>query len=282
MANPIITVTEHTPTPSPDYLRRQGSVDSQLDAISLSGPKLGQWKERKASLTRSQTDSNITYTGEEIPEAPGSFCYITRDGDIDIQVVLKAVHTAALRDSHSCTLRVLEVILNLIELLMDLGVLKQFLRDEALSGHNTNPLGGDTSPGKAGGAQRTNNSATGTPSAPDGSGDKSTKPITSHRLIMNIIVRVLKHLGCPHGCTDGQRGPAAEFLRTQCQNILSKLNRASGKQFSCFLRDYVRYQPLSDILDLFHAYVGFCIDPSSLLSPLSKSFWKVFDTSIDH
>lgn len=23
MANPIITVTEHTPTPSPDYLRRQ-------------------------------------------------------------------------------------------------------------------------------------------------------------------------------------------------------------------------------------------------------------------
>lgn len=67
-------------------------MDSQLDAISLSGGKLGNWYERKASLTRSQTDSNITYGGEDIPEAPGSFCYITRDGDIDFQVVLKVIN----------------------------------------------------------------------------------------------------------------------------------------------------------------------------------------------
>lgn len=71
------------------HLTLQGSIDSQLDALSLTGSKQGQWKERKASLTRSQTDSNITYTIEDIPEAPGSFCYITREGDVDIQVVLK-------------------------------------------------------------------------------------------------------------------------------------------------------------------------------------------------
>ena len=65
----------------------QGSVDSQLDAISLQGVTLSQ--ERKPSLTRSQTDSNITYAGEDIPEAQGSVCYITKDGDIDYQVVLK-------------------------------------------------------------------------------------------------------------------------------------------------------------------------------------------------
>lgn len=64
-------------------------MDSQLDALSLSAGKLGHWRERKASLTRSQTDSNITYASDDIPEAPGSFCYITRDGDIDFQVVLK-------------------------------------------------------------------------------------------------------------------------------------------------------------------------------------------------
>lgn len=45
--------------------------------------------ERKPSLTRSQTDSNITYASDEIPEAPGSCCYITKEGDIDLQVVLK-------------------------------------------------------------------------------------------------------------------------------------------------------------------------------------------------
>lgn len=64
-------------------------MDSQLDAASLSGSKLDNWQERKSSLTRSQTDSNITYGGEEIPEAPGATCYITKDGDIDFQVVLQ-------------------------------------------------------------------------------------------------------------------------------------------------------------------------------------------------
>jgi hypothetical protein len=105
--HPIITVTEHTPTPSPDFMRRnehvswggwnfraetvtaglfQGSIDSQLDALSLQGQ---QGAERKASLTRSQTDSNITYIKEEVLEAPGSAKYVTKDGEIDYQVVVK-------------------------------------------------------------------------------------------------------------------------------------------------------------------------------------------------
>lgn len=66
-------------------------MDSQLDVASLSGSKLGNWQERKASLTRSQTDSNITYAGEDVPEAPGATCYITKDGDIDLQVVLQVI-----------------------------------------------------------------------------------------------------------------------------------------------------------------------------------------------
>lgn len=65
----------------------QGSVDSQLDVTSLHGSKVGQ--ERKPSLARSQTDSNITYSNEEIPEALGSVLYITKDGDIDLKIVLK-------------------------------------------------------------------------------------------------------------------------------------------------------------------------------------------------
>lgn len=64
----------------------QGSIDSQLDALSLQGQ---QGAERKTSLTRSQTDSNITYTKEEVLEAPGSAKYVTKDGEIDYQVVVK-------------------------------------------------------------------------------------------------------------------------------------------------------------------------------------------------
>lgn len=65
----------------------QGSIDSQLDMISVQGSRL--CSERKPSLTRSQTDSNITYMSDEVPEAPGSACYITKEGDVDLQVVLK-------------------------------------------------------------------------------------------------------------------------------------------------------------------------------------------------
>nr|CAH7758097.1 unnamed protein product [Callosobruchus chinensis] len=233
MANPIITVTEHTPTPSPDYLKRetftQGSMDSQLDAASLTGSKLSGWQERKSSLTRSQTDSNITYAGEEIQEAPGSGRYITKDGDIDLQVVLQAVHRTAMRESTSCTLRVLEVILNLVELLLDMNILKQCLRDEALANIFTSkqdikyPGASKVSPGSTG-------------DSPHGSdGEQPEKFISPHRLMMNIIVR------------------------------------ASGKMLKNYLRDYVKYQSMNDILDFFHAYLGYCVDPSSLLSPLSKN-----------
>lgn len=113
--------------------------------------------DRKPSLTRSQTDSNITYASDETPEAAGSSCYITKEGDIDLQVVLKvsvflgsadfvstiffannifkivqAVHLIALRDSNCCTLRVCEIILNLVELLMDMGVMKRYLREDTM------------------------------------------------------------------------------------------------------------------------------------------------------
>lgn len=160
-------------------------MDSQLDIASLSGGKLGHWQERKASLTRSQTDSNITYAGEDIPEAHGSARYITKEGDIDFQVVLKAVHTTAFRESPACTLRVLEVILNLIELLIEIGVLKQCLKYEAMAG-NSSTSAPATSPGKTPKMAKSN-----TYGSLGGDAEKTAKPMTSHRLIMNIIIRYL-------------------------------------------------------------------------------------------
>lgn len=90
--------------------------------------------------------------------------------------LLQAVHFSAVRDSSCCTLRVLEVILNLVELLMDMGVLKQCLRDEALGERPVSAPMSDASPlGKG--------------SAPRAKVADKPKPITPHQLIMNIIVR---------------------------------------------------------------------------------------------
>lgn len=92
--------------------------------------------------------------GADETEAPGSSFYITKEGGIDYEIVLLAVHCVFKRDSNICTLRVLETGLNICELLLDLGVLK-------LSEH-------------------------------------------AHTLAMGIVKRALLHLGCPHGCNDGE------------------------------------------------------------------------------
>ncbi|XP_076183174.1 unc80, NALCN channel complex subunit isoform X2 [Ptiloglossa arizonensis] len=251
--NPIITVTEHTPTPSPDYMKRQASIDSQLDVISMRGNRLD--SERKPSLTRSQTDSNITYASDEVPEASGSSCYITKEGDIDLQVVLKAVHSVALRDTNCCTLRVCENILNLVELLMDMGVMKQCLREE-MAGSLTESA---TVVEKTEGGKK-KESLENEQDYRQNLTDKNK--CSSHNLLLNCVIRVLKHLGCPHSCTKGMRGPQADFCLAQAQSILSKLHRASSKQFSRFLRSMVREQPISEILEFFHAFIGFCLDPN--------------------
>lgn len=87
---------------------------------------------------------------------------------------------------------------------------------------------------------------------------------------MNCVIRVIKHLGCPHGCSDGIRGPQADLCRSQAQSILTRLHKASPKQFAKLLRVLIRELPINELLDLFHSYVGFCLEPSSLLSPLSE------------
>lgn len=99
-----------------------------------------------------------------------------------ITCCFQAVHFSAMRENSCCTLRVLEVILNLVELLMDMGVLKQFLRDEALSEHPTSAAMSDASPGK--GSKNIGGAASKIASEAD-----KPKPVTPHRLIMHIIVR---------------------------------------------------------------------------------------------
>lgn len=92
----------------------------------------------------------------------------------------------------------------------------------------------------------------------------------AHNLVMGIIKRTWQHLGCPHGCNEGIRGPPAEFLRTQCQSILSRMLRQEPSKTRQYLRKMIKNTQLHELIEFFHAFVGFCVDPSSLLSPLSK------------
>lgn len=92
----------------------------------------------------------------------------------------------------------------------------------------------------------------------------------SHNLTMGILKRALLHLGCPHGCNEGVRGAQAEFLRLQCNSNLSRLLKQASSLSKKYLREMIRESSLHELIEFFHAFVGFCVDPSSLLSPLSK------------
>ncbi|XP_060802082.1 protein unc-80 homolog isoform X1 [Amyelois transitella] len=280
--NPIITVTEHTPTPSPDYLSKtqQGSVESQLDSVGMQGSQHIPTPERKPSLTRSQTDSNITYVVEEVQEAPGSLHYITKDGDIDFQVVLKAVYSVSVMDSFYITLRVMEVMLNLVDTLMEIGV------------HNNwqNSSVDDPRPGSVeleplidfGKEKESKDRDSGIPCAAsqestNAEGGDSTKEKREEEdldcpyyMIMHIILRILRQLGCSHGCSTALRGPQAECLRVQARNSLRELRSADIPKFTIRIKEMTKFAPIREVLDNLHATIGFCVEPTSLVSPMNQ------------
>lgn len=69
----------------------QDSVSGQRDETppATPNPSIQQF-----TITRSQTDSNISYESESSIEATGSSYYITPDGEISIEVVLKVIYVS--------------------------------------------------------------------------------------------------------------------------------------------------------------------------------------------
>lgn len=287
--NPIITVTEHTPAPSPDYLSktRQGSIESQIDSVSMQGSQHITTPERKPSLTRSQTDSNITYVVEEIQEAAGSIHYITKDGDIDFQVVLKAVYSVSTMDSYYITLRVMEVMLNLVDSLMEIGVHKNWQNNN----NTEDPQPASVDPLTDFNKDKDKDSKerdSGIPCAQsqdstnvEGESKEKSKEEENldcpYYMIMHIILRLLRQLGCSHGCTSALRGPQAECLRVQARNSLRQLRSASMSKFTLRLKEMTKYAPIREVLDNLHAAVGFCAEPATMVSPMNqqkRSFTK--------
>ncbi|XP_077556955.1 unc80, NALCN channel complex subunit isoform X2 [Haemaphysalis longicornis] len=244
--NPIITVTEHSPVASIQFFINQDSAESPKEESPPSPIFMPLC--HQLSITRSQTDSNIIYSSDDYNEASGSTHYITPDGRINLQVVLKAVHAVTLRDT-SCSLRVCGTVVSTVELLLNLGVLPT-RRDD--------PWGGgpdDLRPPAA---------------AARAELDRRADELSTHNLFVDSVVRVIKHLGCPHGCGEGHRSATAESVRRQAHACLLRLHRADESQFRRFLRELVRERSLAEVVDIYHALMGFCAETGSLLSPTTQ------------
>ncbi|CAH1781833.1 unnamed protein product [Owenia fusiformis] len=227
---PIITITQDTP----------------------SSPTVSEWSKTEngkrgdtpgGTLTRSLTDSNISYKKEpEVTEVSGSVHYIQQNGQLNYKVILKSLHAVS---SGELSARVCAVVLNILNCLMDLEVIEKKEKKAK----------------KAGSKEEKQEELLKKPR-------KKTNEMGPHNLAMDTLIRVFKSIGCPHGCGDGYRGASGEHLRSQGQDCLSRLQRLNPVEFRRYMQDVVQRQPLQDIIDFLHAFLGFCVDPStSVYSP---------------
>ncbi|RWS14513.1 protein unc-80-like protein [Dinothrombium tinctorium] len=248
--NPIITVTEHSPQASVQFFLNQETAESPKEDLVYPAC-------RQLMLTRSQTDSNITYYTDTNPEASGSVNYITKSGNLSLLVILRAVHAVSLRDN-VCSLSVCEGIINVTKSLVSLGLLQQF--------HDALDIYGN----------------------PEDITMKSQKnrfnefeEMNVYYLFIDTVMRVHKHLGCPNHCNEGHPVTETAKVREDIQGILTNVHRANEGHFSKYFQEMVETKPLHDVIDIFHSYLGFCSD-SNLCSPFNKPLRNTNITQAEH
>uniref|UniRef100_A0A803T0S9 Unc-80 homolog, NALCN channel complex subunit n=1 Tax=Anolis carolinensis TaxID=28377 RepID=A0A803T0S9_ANOCA len=253
-----------------------------------------------ANLPRSLTDSCINYSClEDTDHIDGTSNFVHKNGMLDLSVVLKAVYLVL---NHDISSRICDVALNIVECLLQLGVVpcveKARRKSENKENESTEKRQSETS-FQLKGALSNSASAFGAATvsgAGDNSGDggggdggggdgggegggrpyekndkkedkEESTPVSTHRLALTMLIKIVKSLGCAYGCGEGHRGLSGDRLRHQvwqsinAQNCLTKLYKLDRMQFRQTMRDYVNKDSLNNVVDFLHALLGFCMEP---------------------
>lgn len=75
-----------------------------------------------SGLTRSKTDSEINYCVETSSESLASINYVTKNGQLSLVVILKAIHSITLKDS-VCSIRTCRIIFSIINKLISMKII---------------------------------------------------------------------------------------------------------------------------------------------------------------
>ncbi|XP_047400526.1 protein unc-80 homolog isoform X2 [Sciurus carolinensis] len=206
-----------------------------------------------ANLPRSLTDSCINYSYlEDTEHIDGTNNFVHKNGMLDLSVVLKAVYLVL---NHDISSRICDVALNIVECLLQLGVVpcveKNRKKSEnkenetvekrpsegtfqfkGVSGSSTCGLGGPSISGAGDGGGEEGGGGDGGGGGGDGGGgggggggpyeknDKNQEkdestPVSNHRLALTMLIKIVKSLGCAYGCGEGHRGISGDRLRHQ-------------------------------------------------------------------
>uniref|UniRef100_A0A4W6FFB1 Unc-80 homolog, NALCN channel complex subunit n=1 Tax=Lates calcarifer TaxID=8187 RepID=A0A4W6FFB1_LATCA len=239
-----------------------------------------------ANLPRSLTDSCINYSClEEGENIEGTNNFVLKNGMLDLTAVLRALYAVL---SHDISSRICDVALNIIDCLLQLGVVPGMgkklskpdnkenqearAKDPASQGLGGGAQGGGAVPGAGAGGGGDGGGGGGGGGSGGGSGqgskddvknnkDNDKKVCTTHRLALTMLIKIVKSLGCAYGCGEGHRGLSGDRLRMQAQNCLTNLYKLDKLQFRQTMREYVNKDSLNNIVDFLHALLGFCMEP---------------------
>uniref|UniRef100_A0AAQ5Z123 Unc-80 homolog (C. elegans) n=1 Tax=Amphiprion ocellaris TaxID=80972 RepID=A0AAQ5Z123_AMPOC len=239
-----------------------------------------------ANLPRSLTDSCINYSClEEGENIEGTNNFVLKNGMLDLTAVLRALYAVL---SHDISSRICDVALNIIDCLLQLGVVpgmgkklskpdnkeNQEARgkDAAGQGLGGGAQGGGPIAGAGAGGGGDGGGGGGGSGGGSGQGskddvknnkdnDKKGSGLSTHRLALTMLIKIVKSLGCAYGCGEGHRGLSGDRLRMQAQNCLTNLYKLDKLQFRQTMREYVNKDSLNNIVDFLHALLGFCMEP---------------------
>uniref|UniRef100_A0AAZ3PZM6 Unc-80 homolog (C. elegans) n=1 Tax=Oncorhynchus tshawytscha TaxID=74940 RepID=A0AAZ3PZM6_ONCTS len=243
-----------------------------------------------ANLPRSFTDSCINYSClEEGDNIEGTNNFILKNGMLDLTAILRAVYAVL---THDISSRICDVSLNIIDCLLQLGVVpgmgKKLSKpddkendetrlpkegaNQSLSGTQGGVSGGCSGAAPGGGGGGGGGGGDGGGGGGSGGGTCNTlcllfnskedgSSLSTHRLALTMLIKMVKSLGCAYGCGEGHRGLSGDRLRMQAQNCLTNLYKLDKLQFRQTMRDYVNKDSLNNIVDFLHALLGFCMEP---------------------
>ena len=150
-------------------------------------------------LPRSASDTFVNYhtaEEEEITEAAGSTYYIQEDGQMNYNVIIKALHKIITKDTSA---KICDTSLHIIETILEFRVVKQSEKPSQAKIPVIKVEGEKVkAPDK------------------DSEGDvasKSLEDMTVHNLVMETLIQVFRALGCHHGCGEGLRGHSGEQIQ---------------------------------------------------------------------
>uniref|UniRef100_A0A8D0H2X6 Unc-80 homolog, NALCN channel complex subunit n=1 Tax=Sphenodon punctatus TaxID=8508 RepID=A0A8D0H2X6_SPHPU len=211
-----------------------------------------------ANLPRSLTDSCINYSClEDTDHIDGTNNFVHRNGMLDLSVVLNAVYLVL---NHDISSRICDVALNIVECLLQLGVVPCMEKTRRKSENKENETGekrqSETSFQLKGalGCSAPGFGATPVSGAGDGGGEEGG-------------------LGSGGGGGSGGDGGGGggsgggdsyeknDKKEEKAQNCLTKLYKLDKMQFRQTMRDYVNKDSLNNVVDFLHALLGFCMEP---------------------